>query len=143
MPFTGNRNCSGFPDIIVCFHFFMSAFFIQRRTLYLINSRYKTIRYYCSLLLRRFVFRMEEASAKRVTVMNRKGPWEGYRRQSRPLSPSRLPLRARFKERRLGTRQVLLVNQPYFLHLLYCKLFPKETDLTLVGSQNKKRSFSN
>ena len=36
-------------------------------------------------------------------VMNRKGPWEGYR----PLSPSRLPLRARFKERRLGTRQPL------------------------------------
>ena len=33
-------------------------------------------------------------------VMNRKGPWEGYRR----LSPSRLPLRAH-RERRLGTRQ--------------------------------------
>ena len=46
--------------------------------------------------------------------MNRKGPRERYRRQakrrlkatSRPLSPSRLPLRARFKERRLGTRQM-------------------------------------
>ena len=36
--------------------------------------------------------------------MNRKGPWEGYRR-----SPSRLPLRARYKERRLGTRQSLPV----------------------------------
>ena len=38
--------------------------------------------------------------------MNRKGPWEGYRRQAkpRPLSPSRLPLRAH-RERRLGTRQ--------------------------------------
>ena len=33
-----------------------------------------------SLLLRRFVFRMAEASAKREwLVMNRKGPWEGYR----------------------------------------------------------------
>ena len=33
-------------------------------------------------------------------VMNRKGPWEGYRRQGKnrgsPLSPSRLPLRAHF-----------------------------------------------
>ena len=124
----------------------MSAFFIQRRTLYLINSRYKTIRYYCSLLLRRFVFRMEEASAKRVNGDEPQGTMGRVQTAGeapRPLSPSRLPLRARFKERRLGTRQVLLVNQPYFLHLLYCKLFPKETDLTLVGSQNKKRSFSN
>ena len=99
------------------------------------------------LFLRRFVFCMAEASAKRVTGDEPQGamgrvqtPGEAT---SRPLSPFRLPLRARFKERRLGTRQVLLVNQPYFLHLLYCKLFPKETDLTLVGSQNKKRSFSN
>ena len=30
-------------------------------------------------------------------VMNRKGPWEGYRR---PLSPSRLPLRAHFHQKR-------------------------------------------
>ena len=29
--------------------------------------------------------------------MNRKGPWEGYRRQ---LSPSRLPLRAHFHQER-------------------------------------------
>ena len=29
--------------------------------------------------------------------MNRKGPWEGYRR---PLSPSRLPLRAHFHQKR-------------------------------------------
>ena len=35
-------------------------------------------------------------------MMNRKGPWEGHRRQakrrlaSRPLPPSRLPLRAHF-----------------------------------------------
>ena len=51
-----------------------------------------------SLLLRRFVFRMAEASAKREwLVLNCKGPWEG--------TPSRLSLRARFKERRLGTRQ--------------------------------------
>ena len=35
--------------------------------------------------------------------MSRKGPWEG-------LSPSRLPLRARFKERRLGTRQLSYVT---------------------------------
>ena len=38
--------------------------------------------------------------------MSRKGPWEGYRRQAKrrsPMSPSRLPLRAR--ERRLGSRQ--------------------------------------
>ena len=89
---------------------------------------------------------MEEASAKRVTGDELQGTMERVQTAGeapRPLSPSRLPLRARFKERRLGTRQVLLVNQPYFLHLLYCKLFPKETDLTLVGSQNKKRSFSN
>ena len=32
-----------------------------------------------SFLLRRFVFRMVESSAKRDSlVMNRKGPWEGY-----------------------------------------------------------------
>ena len=40
---------------------------------------------------------MAEASAKREwLVMNRKGPWEGYRRQT--LSPSRLPLRAHRRE---------------------------------------------
>ena len=44
---------------------------------------------------------MAEASAKREwLVMNRKGPWEGYRQQSRPLSPSRLPLRAHFHQKR-------------------------------------------
>ena len=48
-----------------------------------------------SLLLRRFVFRMAEASAKRVTGDEPQG-----------LSPSRLPLRAH-RERRLGTRQSL------------------------------------
>ena len=58
-----------------------------------------------SLLLRRFDFHMAEASAKREwLVMNRKGPWEGYRRAgeatSRPLSPSRLPLRAHFHRKR-------------------------------------------
>ena len=43
-------------------------------------------RWISSLLLRRFVFRMAEASAKRVwLVMNRKGPWEGYRRQAKPV----------------------------------------------------------
>ena len=51
-----------------------------------------------SLLLRRFVFRMVEASAKRrCVVMNRKGPWEGYRR---PLSPYRIPLHAHFHRER-------------------------------------------
>ena len=58
-----------------------------------------------SLLLRRFVFRMAEASAKREwLVMNRKGPWEGYRQQAKLrrslLSPSRLPLRAHFHQKR-------------------------------------------
>ena len=57
-----------------------------------------------SLLLRRFVFRMEEASAKRVTGDEPQGTMERVQ-TARPLSPSRLPLRARFKERRLGTRQ--------------------------------------
>ena len=38
-------------------------------------------REYTSLLLRRFVFLMAEASVKREwLVMNLKGPWEGYRR---------------------------------------------------------------
>ena len=62
------------------------------------------------LFLRRFVFCMAEASAKRVTGDEPQGamgrvqtPGEAT---SRPLSPSRLPLRARFKERRLGTRQM-------------------------------------
>ena len=43
-----------------------------------------------SLLLRGFVFRKVEERL----MMNRKGPWEGYRQQA--LSPSRLPLRAHF-----------------------------------------------
>ena len=62
-----------------------------------------------SLLLRRFVFRMAEASAKRVTGDEPQGTMGRVQTTgeapSRPLSPSRLPLRARFKERRLGTRQ--------------------------------------
>ena len=58
-----------------------------------------------SLLLRRFVFRMAEASAKRVTrlVMNRKGPWEGYRRVV--FFPPSFARTFSWKERRLGTRQ--------------------------------------
>ena len=56
------------------------------------------------LLLRRFVFRMVEASAKREwPVMNRNGPWEGYRRRAKrlcPLSPSLLPLRAHLHRER-------------------------------------------
>ena len=62
------------------------------------------------LFLRRFGFCMAEASAKRVTGDEPQGamgrvqtPGEAT---SRPLSPSRLPLRARFKERRLGTKQM-------------------------------------
>ena len=63
-----------------------------------------------SLLLRRFVFRKVEASAKREwLVMNRKGPWEGYRRQAKPVvsfPPSFAPTFSS-RERRLGTRQLL------------------------------------
>ena len=51
-----------------------------------------------SLLLRRLVFRMAEASAKRVTGDTPQGT------MGRVQSPSRLPLRAH-RERRLGTRQ--------------------------------------
>ena len=42
-----------------------------------------------SLLLRRFIFRIVEASAKRERlVMNRKGPWKRYRRRAKPhVSP--------------------------------------------------------
>ena len=40
--------------------------------------------YQFSLLLRRFVFRTVEAKSKRQRlVMNREGPWEGYRRQAK------------------------------------------------------------
>ena len=52
-----------------------------------------------SLLLRRFVFRMAEASAKRVTGDEPQGT------MGRVQTASRLPLRARLKERRLGARQ--------------------------------------
>ena len=51
-----------------------------------------------SLLLRRFVFRMAEASAKRVTGDEPQGT------MGRVQTASRLPLRAH-RERRLGTRQ--------------------------------------
>ena len=59
-----------------------------------------------SLLLRRFVFRMAEASAKRVTGDHNKPQGTMGRVQtagestSRPLSPSRLPLRAHFHQKR-------------------------------------------
>ena len=33
-------------------------------------------------------------------VMNHKGPWEGYKQRAKPLSPSRLPLRAHFHQKR-------------------------------------------
>ena len=67
--------------------------------------------YQFSLL--RFVFRIVEASAKRERlVMNRKGPWEGYRQQAkRRLARCLLPafLCAHIfieRERRLGRRQI-------------------------------------
>ena len=57
-----------------------------------------------SLLLRRFVFRIVEVRAKReLQMMNRKGPWEGYRRLAFPPSFART---SSSRERRLGTRQV-------------------------------------
>ena len=44
---------------------------------------------YISLLLRRFVFRIIELSAKsELLVMNRKEPWERYRRQAKPMAPN-------------------------------------------------------
>ena len=66
-------------------------------------------------LLWRFVFRVAEASAKRKwLVMNCKGPWEGYRRQAKHVSPvvSFPPSFARTfssRERRLGTRPLFAV----------------------------------
>ena len=59
-----------------------------------------------SLLLRRFVFRMVEASAKREwLVINRKGPWE----VSFPLSCART---FSSRERHLGTRQPVQGSNP-------------------------------
>ena len=50
-------------------------------------------------------------------VMNRKGPWEGYRQQA--LSPSRLPLRAHFHQKRdvwvRGSKRVVSSSsQPFW-----------------------------
>ena len=50
--------------------------------------------YWISLLVRRFVFRLAEASAKRVTGDEPQGT------MGRVLSPSRLPLRAHFHQKR-------------------------------------------
>ena len=50
-----------------------------------------------SLLLKRFVFRMAEASAKRVTGDEPQGTMG---RVQTALSPSRLPLRAHFHQKR-------------------------------------------
>ena len=48
------------------------------------NKMAVVLQWRSSLLLRRFVFCMAEASAIREwVVMNRKGPWEGYRRQAK------------------------------------------------------------
>ena len=61
-----------------------------------------------SLLLRRFVFLIVEASAKRVwLVMNRKRPWKGYRRRAKPIVsfPPSFARTFSSRERRLGTRQ--------------------------------------
>ena len=71
-----------------------------------------------SLLLRRFVFRMAEASAKRVTGDEPQGTMGRVQTAgeatSRPLSPSRLPLRPHFHQKRdvwvrgrLGTRSTI------------------------------------
>ena len=49
----------------------------------------------CSLLLRRFVFRMAEASAKRVTGDEPQGTMGRVQ-----TAPSRLPLRAHFHQKR-------------------------------------------
>ena len=60
-----------------------------------------------SFLLRRFVFRMVESSAKRdPLVMNRKGPWEGYSCLLPAFSCAHIFIE-RERERRLGTRQVV------------------------------------
>ena len=59
----------------------------------------------CSILLRRFVFRKVEASDWWWAARDHGKGTDGRRS---PLSPSRLPLRAR--ERRLGTRQVWLCD---------------------------------
>ena len=55
----------------------------------------RMVRYYSSLLLRRFVFRMAEARAKRVTGDEPQGAMGRV-----PSSPSRLPLRAHFHQER-------------------------------------------
>ena len=56
-------------------------------------------------------FRMAEASAQREwLVMNRKGPWEGYRRwaklRAKPVVSFSPSFARTSKERRLGTRQL-------------------------------------
>ena len=65
-----------------------------------------------SLLLRRFVFRMAEASAKRVTGDEPQGTMGRVQTAgeatSRPLSPSRLPLRAHFHQKRDVIRSITL-----------------------------------
>ena len=57
-----------------------------------------------SLLLRRFVFRMAEASAKRVTGDEPQGTMG----RVQTLSPSRLPLRAYFHQKRDVIRSITL-----------------------------------
>ena len=57
-----------------------------------------------SLLLRRFVFRMAEESAKRVTGDEPQGTMG----RVQTLSPSRLPLRAHFHQKRDVIRSIAL-----------------------------------
>ena len=57
-----------------------------------------------SLLLRRFVFRMAEASAKRVTGDEPQGTMG----RVQTLSPSRLPFRAHFHQKRDVIRSITL-----------------------------------
>ena len=80
-----------------------------------------------------------EASAKGVNAYGRKGPWEGYRRSSQ-LSPSRLPLRARFKERCLGTRQPKIGVSPRNLRNL--RTTPRQNVYACATLSNSGLFFS-
>ena len=87
-----------------------------------------------SLLLRRFVFSMVEASAKcEWPVMNRKGQWEGYRREVFPFPPS---LRASFhRERDVWVRGCLGVK------LEFSYIEPGQRTRVLKGTAWSKNMF--
>ena len=77
-----------------------------------------------SLLLRRFVFRMAEASAKRVTGDEPQGTMGRVQTAgeatSRPLSPSRLPLRAHFYQKRDVWVRGSILKSPLNLNRARC-----------------------